>query len=111
MEHLEWLQQPCPHWCHCDHSGQEHPTDRKRLADQPFATLITQEPEHREQREFKDSIKAEDMAIAVYRKRGDYEVWLRIVNDREHVEINLESSARLSASLNAFIVEVIVSSD
>ncbi|AXR74469.1 hypothetical protein DCC27_009395 [Auritidibacter sp. NML130574] len=71
VEHLEWLQQPCPHWCHCDHSGQEHPTDRKRLADQPFATLITQEPEHREQREFKDSIKAEDMAIAVYRKRGE----------------------------------------
>lgn len=32
------------------------------------------------------------------------------MNDREHVEINLESSARLSASLNAFIVEVIVSS-
>lgn len=74
MERPEWLQEPCPHWCHGDHSGQEHPTDRKHLTDQTLVPVITQGPERRWQREFKDVIKAEDMTIAVYRRIGDYEV-------------------------------------
>ena len=34
VERPEWLDEPCPNWCHGDHSGQDFREDRKHLCEQ-----------------------------------------------------------------------------
>lgn len=34
VERPEWLDEPCPAWCHGDHSGQDFEADRKHLSEQ-----------------------------------------------------------------------------
>lgn len=42
-ERPDWLDEPCPNWCHGDHTGQELPADRYHLSDQVLVPVITKE--------------------------------------------------------------------
>lgn len=49
------------------------------------------------------------MSIAIYRRVGERETWLVIANDRQNVEVSLESAGRLSDELAELIQEVTAS--
>lgn len=105
-ERPEWLVEPCPKWCHGDHSGQELPADRNHLSDQVLVPVITKGRAPSWRRIPGDLVAADDLTIAISQRVGDREAWLAIVNDTQNVEVSLESVARLSAALAAVIDEV-----
>ncbi|MGO1532374.1 hypothetical protein BSP109_02792 [Brevibacterium sp. Mu109] len=105
-ERPEWLDEPCPAWCHGDHSGQEFQTDRKHLSDQVLMPVITQGRAPSWRHIPGDVVVADDLTIAIYQRVGDRETWLVIANDTQNVEVSLESAARLSAELAALLDEV-----
>src|SRR5699024_8393614 len=41
VERPEWLDEPCPAWCHGDHSGQDFEADRKHLSETVTVPVIT----------------------------------------------------------------------
>ncbi|WP_300343897.1 hypothetical protein [Nesterenkonia sp.] len=105
-ERPDWLNEPCPAWCHGDHSGQEFPEDRKHLRVQMLVPVILQGPAPRWWNIPGDVVVAEELLIAVYRRVGDRETWLAIANDSQNLEVSLESAARLSGKLAEVIEEV-----
>lgn len=106
VECPEWLDEPCPAWCHGDHSGQEFKADRKHLCEQVLVPVITQGRAARWRHIPGDVVEADEMSIAVYRRVGDHETWLAIANDTQNIEVSLESAARLSSELAALLDEL-----
>src|SRR5690606_35005696 len=102
-ERPEWLDEPCPVWCHGDHSHQEFPDDRKHLCDQVLVPVITHGRAPRWRHIPGEVIEAEVLTLAIYRRVGDRETWLVIANDAQHVEVSLESAVRLSGELATLI--------
>lgn len=107
IERPEWLDEPCPAWCHGDHSGQDFEADRKHLSETVAVPVITQGRAPRWRHTPGYVIEADELLIAAYRRGGDRETWLAIANDSQNVEVSLESAARLSSELAALIREVI----
>lgn len=106
VERPEWLDQPCPSWRHGDHSGQDFREDRKHLSDQVLVPVITQGRAPGWWHVPGDVVEAEEMSIAIYRRVGERETWLVIDNDRQNVEVCLESARRFSDELAALIEEL-----
>lgn len=106
VERPEWLDEPCPAWCHGDHSGQDFEADRKHLSETVAVPVITQGRAPRWRHTPGYVIEADELLIAVYRRVGDRETWLAIANDSQNVEVSLESAARLSSELAALIEEL-----
>lgn len=106
VERPEWLDEPCPAWCHGGHSGQDFEADRKHLSEQVLVPVIMQGRAPRWRHISGDVVEADELSIAVYRRVGDRETWLAIANDLQNVEVSLESAARLSSELAALIEEL-----
>ncbi|MGO2862615.1 MAG: DUF6907 domain-containing protein [Brevibacterium sp.] len=107
-ERPQWLDAPCPAWCHGDHSGQDFEADRKHLGETVTVPVITHGPAPCWRHIPGDVVEADELLIAVYRRVGDCERWLAIMNDSQHVEVSLESAARLSSEFAALIEELTV---
>lgn len=109
VERPEWLDESCPNWCHGDHSGQDFREDRKHLCEQVLVPVITQGRAPGWRHIPGDVVEAEEISIAIYRRVGERETWLVIANDRQNVEVSLESAGRLSDELAELIQEVTAS--
>jgi len=106
VERPEWLDEPCPAWCHGDHSGQDFEADRKHLSETVTVPVITHGRAPRWRHLPGDVVEADELPIAVYRRVGERETWLAIANDSQNVEVSLESAARLSGELAALLEEL-----
>lgn len=98
----------CLAQCHGDHSGQDFEADRKHLGETLAVSLITYGRAPCGRHIPGDVVEADEPLIAVYRRVGDCERWLAIVNDSQHGEVSLESATRLRRELAALIEKLTV---
>lgn len=100
----EWLTEPCPQWCDRDHIAQFLVEDRRHHSDYHLVPVI--------QRLGRtpgcgrlptDEVEADELNIVAFRDVDARETWVAIANDRQRLQLTLESTTRLHAVLGNFL--------
>jgi len=100
----DWLTEPCPDWCDGRHDGQEMVDDRRHCSDYEVVPII--QPSERWPRgrhRPNDDVEAEELNVLAFRDVSARETWVAIANDRQKVEVTLESAVRLHAALGVLL--------
>ncbi|MEV8358474.1 hypothetical protein [Microbacterium sp. NPDC076895] len=92
----EWLTEQCPDWCEIDHAEQVLPGDRLHAECGITVPVIAEYTTRGHDGELLHHEEPAYMTVGRYRRVGEQTSWLSIGEDeRQHLEISLESAHRL----------------
>lgn len=103
----DWLTERCPAWCDGKHDDQEMTEARRHHSAYQIVPII--QPRGRWPRgrsRPSDDVEADELNVLAFRDVGARETWIAIANDRQHVELTVESAARLLAALGSLMSEL-----
>lgn len=100
----DWLSEPCPTWCEGRHDDQNMVDDRRHCSTYEVVPII--QPSERWPRgrhRPTDEVEADELNVLAFRDVGARETWVAVANDRQHLEVTLESAVRLHAALGILL--------
>lgn len=100
----EWLTEPCPQWCDRDHLAQRVVDSRRHHSDYllvPVIQRLARTPGCG--RLLTDDVEADELNIVAFRDVNAQETWVAIANDRQGLQLTLESTTRLHTVLGSFL--------
>ena len=96
----EWLNEECPRWCSGEHDAQWHPADRLHESEGAVVPAITLTRRFDDPRvEVVRVVEPTELVVVVRRYVGQRETWVAIADDRQRIEVTLESAHRLHEAL------------
>ncbi|RRJ85701.1 hypothetical protein EG850_12320 [Gulosibacter macacae] len=106
-ERPEWLTEPCPIWRDGRHDDQEMTEDRRHHSEYQVVPVIQRQVRWpRGTRGAGDEVEGDELNVLAFRDVGARETWIAIANDRQHVEVTLESALRLHAALGDMLDQI-----
>lgn len=106
-ERPEWLTEPCPAWCDGRHADQEMAEDRRHHSDSRVVPVIQRHVRWpRGTHGAGDEVEGDELNVLAFRDVGARETWVAIANDRQHVEVTVESAVRLHAAIGMLLDEL-----
>lgn len=105
-ERPDWLTEPCPAWCDGRHADQEMAEDRRHHSEYQVVPVIQRQVRWPQGTHgVGDEVEGDDLTVLAFRDVGARETWIAIANDRQHVEVTLESASRLYTALGRLLSE------
>lgn len=101
-QHPEWLVEPCPAWCDGEHADQLFEADRRHHSERRLVPVI----QRQEPSSLGDSAESDELNIVVVKDVGSCETWVVIANDRQSIEVTLESAGRLLRELDGLLAAI-----
>lgn len=106
-ERPEWLTKPCPTWCDGKHNDQEMVEDRRHHSEYQVVPVIQRQVRWpRGTRGPGDEVEGDELNVLAFRDVGARETWVAIANDRQTLEVTLESAVRLHSALGKLIMRL-----
>lgn len=106
-ERPEWLTEPCPAWCDGKHDDQEMVEDRRHHSEYHVVPVIQKlQRWPRATRGAGDEVEGDELSVLAFRDVGARETWIAIANDRQHVEVTVESAVRLHTALGKLVKQL-----
>lgn len=104
IERPDWLSEPCPAWCDGRHDDQNMVDDRRHCSTYEVVPIIQpSEGWPRGRHRPNDDVEADELNVLAFRDVGARETWVALANDRQHLEVTLESAVRLHAALGRLL--------